>query len=136
MPDDVAYTVDPVVHPRQVTDLRAAVGWERQDADYPAAFAGYWATVGGFAPSGALVAWCALLSDGVRHAALLDVIVHPAWQRRGVGRALVARSVAHCLERGVTIIHVDFLPEHAPFYERCGFRTGLGGIYERRGAAR
>ncbi|MGI9059715.1 MAG: MerR family transcriptional regulator [Ktedonobacteraceae bacterium] len=27
-------------------------------------------------------------------------------------------------------IHVDFLSERAKFYERCGFRIGLGGIYE------
>src|SRR5258706_15508596 len=106
MAKQITFAVDPHVAPRQVADLRAAVGWDRQDADYPAAFAGYWATVGGFDPSGALVAWLAILSDGVRHAVLLDVIAHPAWQRRGVGRALVGRAVRHCLDRGVDVIHV------------------------------
>nr|MBF6589557.1 hypothetical protein [Ktedonobacterales bacterium] len=51
--------------------LREAVGWARQDADYPGAFAGYWATVSGHEASGELVAWCAILSEGVRHAVLL-----------------------------------------------------------------
>ena len=128
-PTPITFSINPVVMPKWLGDLRQAVGWDRQDADYPAALTGYWATVGGFAPDGALVAWCAVLSDGVRHAVLLDVIVHPDWQRRGVGRQLVARAVTHCLAAGITIIHVDFLPEHATFYERCGFRVGLGGIY-------
>jgi GNAT superfamily N-acetyltransferase len=128
----VRFVIDPDVDARAIVDLRESVGWGGQEADYPAALAGYWATVGGFDPAGALVAWCAILSDGLRHAVLLDVIIHPHWQGRGVGRALVAQAVEHIRARGITVIHVDFLPEHAAFYQRCGFRVGLGGIYEGR----
>lgn len=127
--EPVTFALNPHVVPSAIADLREAVGWDRLEGDYPAALAGYWATLGGFDAAGALVSWCAILSDGVRHAMLLDVIVHPGWQRRGVGRELVARAVDHCLAQGITIIHVDFLPERADFYERCGFRIGLGGIY-------
>lgn len=74
------------------------------------------------------MAWCAILSDGVRHAVLIDVIVHPAWQRRGIGLALVTEAITRIQANGITIIHVDFVPEHQAFYERCGFSTGLGGI--------
>lgn len=109
--------------------MREAVGWERHDEDYPAALQGYWGTVSGFDPTDKLVARCAILSDGVRHAVLLDVIVHPEWQRQGIGQTLVAEAVEHIRTHGISIIHVDFLPEHRAFYERCGFETGLGGIY-------
>ncbi len=102
MGDRVTFDINPAVVPSHIADLREAVGWERQDSDYPAALAGYWATVGGFDDRGALVAWCALLSDGVRHAVLLDVIVHPAWQRRSVGRTLVRRAIEHCTAQGIT----------------------------------
>jgi GNAT superfamily N-acetyltransferase len=115
-----------------IVELREAVGWGGMAADYPAALAGYWATVGGFDTGGGLVAWCAILSDGVRHAVLLDVLVHPRRQHQGIGRALVAQALAHIHAHGITITHVDFLPERAAFYERCGFRIGLGGIYEAR----
>lgn len=127
--DDITFAVSAPVTAQAVTDLRAAVGWNRSEEDYPAAFAGYWAWVCACSASGDLIGWVALISDGVRHVALLDVIVHPEWQRRGIGRALVRMAVAHSLERGISIIHVDFLPETAVFYEKCGFSVGLGGIF-------
>jgi ribosomal protein S18 acetylase RimI-like enzyme len=131
--DAVEFQINPAVEPQAIVELRAAVGWGGLEADYPAALAGYWASVGGFNAAGALVAWCAVLSDGVRHAVLLDVIVHPRWQRRGVGRALLARAIEHITSHGITIVHVDFTPENAAFYERCGFAIGLGGIYQQEG---
>ncbi|MFL5707239.1 MAG: GNAT family N-acetyltransferase [Ktedonobacteraceae bacterium] len=41
---------------------------------------------------------------------------------------LVARAIEHLQAHAISIIHVDFLPERATFYERCGFKVGLGGI--------
>ena len=87
-------------------------------------------TVGGFDEQGTLIAWCALLSDGQQHGVLLDVMVHPQRQKQGIGRALVAEAIGQFRAQGIGIIHVDFLPERAAFYERCGFRIGLGGIYQ------
>lgn len=123
--------INPNVTSQAVSDLRESVGWDRADEDYPAALQGYWATVGGVDSSGTLIAWCAIVSDGVRHAILLDVIVHPWFQRQGIGRELVKQAIQHIRSHGISIIHVDFLPEKANFYERCGFKIGLGGIIER-----
>jgi len=122
--------INPGVSPQAIVDLREAVGWDRQNEDYPAALKGYWGTVGGFDNRGMLVAWCAIVSDGVRHAVLLDVIVHPSFQKQGIGRELVGQAIKHIRAHGISIIHVDFLLEKAKFYERCGFRIGLGGIFE------
>ncbi|GAC1392774.1 MAG: hypothetical protein NVS4B11_16200 [Ktedonobacteraceae bacterium] len=124
----ISFRINPSVSTQAICNLRQSVGWERQEEDYPAQ--GYWATVGGFDASEALVAWCAILSDGVRHAVLLDVIVYPSYQRKGVGRALVATAIEHIKAHQITVIHVDFEPETMIFYERCGFRVGLGAIYE------
>jgi GNAT superfamily N-acetyltransferase len=127
---DVTFTINQPPTPAVICDLREAVGWGRQESDYPAAFAAYWATVSGRAADDSLVAWWAILSDGVCHAVLLDVIVHPSYQGRGHGQALVRAAIAHCQGHGISIIHVDYLPEKQVFYERCGFITGLGGIIE------
>ena len=127
---NISFTLNPAISLKALCDLREAVGWNRAEEDYPAALQGYWATVGGFDTANKLVAWCAILSDGVRHAVLLDVIVHPAYQRKGVGKALVATAVEHIKAHSITIIHVDFEPQTTAFYEACGFQVGLGGIYE------
>ncbi len=127
---NVSFSTNPNIAPSAICDLREAVGWARQEEDYPAALQGYWATVGGFDAANTLVAWCAIVSDGVRNAVLLDVIVHPLHQGKGVGRTLVAKAIEHIKAHHITIIHVDFLPERTAFYQRCGFRVGLGGIYE------
>jgi GNAT superfamily N-acetyltransferase len=126
----ITFFINAPTAPEAICDLREAVGWDRDEEAYPAAFKGYWATVSSFDAAGNLQAWCAILSDGIRHAVLLDVIVHPAHQRQGVGRALVTRAIEHIKAHGINIIHVDFLPEHAQFYKQCGFDIGLGGIYE------
>ena len=75
---NISFIVNPVIPASTVLELRAAVGWRRLlVADEKDELKGYWATVGGFDETGALVAWCALLSDGREHGVLLDVIVHP-----------------------------------------------------------
>jgi GNAT superfamily N-acetyltransferase len=122
--------INPIVNPADLCDLREAIGWGGLEADYPAAFTGYWGTVAAFDAAERLIGWCAILSDGVRHAVLLDVIVHPTWQRQGMGRQLVKRAIEHIRRHGISIIHVDFTPENRGFYEACGFRIGLAGILE------
>ncbi len=126
---NISFIINPTISLQAIYDLRESVGWERQEDDYPAALKGYWATVGGFDTSGTLVAWCAILSDGVRHAVLLDVIVDPSQQRQGIGKALVRKAVEYIREHGISTIHVDFEPETTAFYKSCGFQVGLGGIY-------
>ncbi len=130
--EGVEIQLNPEVTASEVCDLRAAVGWDRQEEDYPAAFEGYWGTVGAFDSAKRLIGWGAILSDGVRHAILIDIIVGPSFQRRGLGSRIVAEAVAHVRHRGIELIHVDFVPDLAPFYERCGFRIGQGGIYDRQ----
>ncbi len=127
---DISFTLNPMISAQAICNLREAVGWNRAEKDYPAALHGYWATVGGFDITNKLVAWCAILSDEVRHAVLLDVIVHPSHQRKGVGKALVATAIEHIRAHRITIIHVDFELETTAFYKACGFQVGLGGIIE------
>lgn len=114
---------------KSICDLREAVGWDRLEHDYPAVIDNYYMTVAAYDDE-VLVGWCAILSDHIRHGFFVDVIVHPDWQRRGIGKSLVQKAVELLLSRGITIIHADFSHENAPFYERCGFRIGAGGEYK------
>jgi ribosomal protein S18 acetylase RimI-like enzyme len=113
--------------PGDIGDLRESVGWSRWEQDYPSAFDGYAATVSAHVDDGRLVGWVAVISDNLRHAFLVDVMVDPDFQRQGIGTTLVRRAVEEMRARGITLIHVDCTPEHAKFYEGCGFRIGVGG---------
>lgn len=71
------------------------------------------------------VAW-----DGGVHAFLLDTTVHPAYQRQGIGRALVREAAAMARERGAEWLHVDYEDELDAFYRGCGFRPTLAGLID------
>lgn len=68
--------------------------------------------------------------DGSGHAFILDTVVCPQAQRRGVGTGLVAEAVRQARAAGCGWLHVDFEEHLRPFYVgSCGFRpTGAGLI--------
>ena len=78
----------------------------------------------------ALVGFVNVAWDGGVHAFLLDTTVHPARQRHGLGRALVAEAAAMARERGCEWLHVDYEPELAAFYAACGFVPTPAGLID------
>jgi GNAT superfamily N-acetyltransferase len=71
------------------------------------------------------VAW-----DGGIHAFLLDTTVHPAVQRRGIGRELVVRAAREARALGCRWLHVDFEPQLEGFYRGCGFGETCAGLLD------
>jgi GNAT superfamily N-acetyltransferase len=74
------------------------------------------------------VAW-----DGGIHAFLLDTTVHPDYQRRGIGKALVIQAAQAAKERNIEWLHVDYEPHLESFYQSCGFAPTLAGLRNLRG---
>jgi GNAT superfamily N-acetyltransferase len=67
-----------------------------------------------------------LLVDGTRSARLRFVIMDPAWQGRGAGKAMLSAALDWCREREVETVFlwtVDGLPASRALYERAGFRV-------------
>jgi putative acetyltransferase len=56
----------------------------------------------------------------VRAAALAPVSVHPQWQRRGLGSALIHRGLLMCRDRGIAAVVVVGDPA---YYGRFGFSS-------------
>jgi GNAT superfamily N-acetyltransferase len=84
--------------------------------------------VGAFA-AGRLVGFVQVCWDGGEHAFLLDTVVDPQWQHRGIGADLVAAAAAGARAAGCQWLHVDFEPHLAGFYLRhCGFRGTSAGL--------
>jgi GNAT superfamily N-acetyltransferase len=64
-----------------------------------------------------------ILSDGVLHALIVDVIVDPQWRGRGVGTGIMRRLVDHCREEGILQTQLFCARGRRHFYERLGFEA-------------
>ena len=78
---------------------------------------------------GTLVGFVNVAWDGGDHAFLIDTKTRGTHQRQGIGRELVRQAVINSRAAGCEWLHVDFRPEHAPFYlDACGFRPTDAGL--------
>jgi GNAT superfamily N-acetyltransferase len=75
-----------------------------------------------------LVGFVKLAWDGGIHAFLLDTTVHPDYQRRGIGRSLVALAVDVAADSGIEWLHVDYDRPSESFYAACGFLPTTAGL--------
>lgn len=76
-----------------------------------------------------LVGFVHAVWDGGTHAFILDAMVDPDFQRRGIGRDLVRTVTDEAFTAGCAWVHVDYEPAHAPFYEHaCNFRPTPAGL--------
>lgn len=67
--------------------------------------------------------------DGGAHAFLLDAVVEPAHQRRGVGLAMIQTLTSEVAAAGCQWLHVDYEPHLSPFYRgACGFQATEAGL--------
>ena len=62
-----------------------------------------------------------VLSDGVLHALIVDVIVMPEMRGNGIGTEIMKRLVARCQEAGVLQVQLFSARGKRGFYERLGF---------------
>ena len=128
----IRYEFDASVSPAVLADLRQAVGWNRMERDlsdprltrrlHLCAFDGE-----------RLVGFADVVTNGVTDAYIQDVMVHPDYQRQGVGTQLMQRILARLEAGGVYMVSVIYGEEALrPFYERFGFTTMLCGQRELR----
>ncbi len=127
-----ASELEPVAYRREIPDVEAfarlldGTGWFSDDppsrSELAAALASSWTAVGAYAGS-RLVGTGRVVADGVLHALIVDVIVEPEWQGRGVGRGIMERLVAACEAAGIRDVQLFCATGKRGFYERLGFRA-------------
>lgn len=103
--------------------LYDTTGWgpaSREASYYHGALRGSW-----FAQSvycgGELVGFARVISDGHLHAFITEMIVHPDFQGRGIGSALLSAVLQACHHAGITDIQLFSARGKSAFYERHGF---------------
>ncbi len=62
-----------------------------------------------------------IISDGVLHALIVDVIVSPAYQNRGLGTTIMRRLLERCRIGHLRDVQLFCARGKAPFYGRLGF---------------
>ncbi len=111
----------------ELNDLFRTQRWhvERLE-DLEASLRRVWAFVTARTPEGRLVGYVAVLSDGLRHAYVFKMIVHPDLRRQGVGTRIMGELMALLKEHRLLPTLVA-TPGNARFYEQFGFAPVSNG---------
>ena len=113
LPDSCAFAV-----------LFDSTGWSRnaplEVAALDQALARSWTTLSAY-DGELLVGFGRVISDGVMHALIVELIVLPSYQGRGIGSHILEQLVARCRNAGIRSIQLFAAHGKAGFYERHGF---------------
>lgn len=125
----ISFVEKPKLNAAALTSLRKAVGWEG-DLERVQKTIGrsyYW--VAGFAEE-KLIAYVEVISDGLDDAYIRNLIVHPDYQRRGIGRKLLEMVLSRVKADRIKTVNVLFEPGLEPFYRKAGFKIISGGLID------
>ena len=118
------------VAPEEIEDLRVAVGWDRCEGTYAQILKRHYTYYIVRAEDGRLIGYMSILSDGISDAFLLDLMIHPDFQGKQIGRQLVRRGIKDMQDAGIRCVQVTFTENLRDFYARCGFHIFGGGIID------
>jgi SAM-dependent methyltransferase/GNAT superfamily N-acetyltransferase len=124
----LVFADNPALAPQQIAALREAVGWDGRAEQIARATPSY-LRVACF-DGEALVGYVDVVSDGQEDAYVRDLMVHPAYQRHGIGLALLDRVLRATRARGIKMVNVVFAPHLTPLYRRAGFYLCAGGLLD------
>ncbi|MEK3838391.1 GNAT family N-acetyltransferase [Paenibacillus sp. FSL R7-0128] len=129
---DLKVIINPPIEPHEVPMLRELAGWEGRQADYPAVFerCNFWAGVRD-ERNLELVAFGYVAGMGLQHGYMEDILVHPEYQRKGLGQPLVKRLLQEAERFGLEIVTLTYDVKHTSFYTGCGFTPSAGGVWRR-----
>ena len=118
------------VAPKEIEDLRVAVGWDRSEGTHENILRKHFAYYTVRNDDFSLIGYLSILSDGISNAFLLDLMVHPEYQKTGLGIDLVRTAIKDIKQAGIQCIQVTFNDDLEHFYKKCGFHIFKGGIID------
>ena len=128
----IRYEFDASVPAAALADLRESVGWNRMEADLLDSQLKNAFHLCAF-DSEQLVGYAAVVSNGVTDAYIQDLMVHPDYQKQGVGRQLMQQILERLRAEGIYMVSVIYGgAELQKYYEGFGFTTMLCGQMELR----
>jgi GNAT superfamily N-acetyltransferase len=120
---DIRYT-DTAPDGADFAELFATTGWNESyrltEDQLAEALRRSWHTVAAY-DGGVLVGFGRTLCDGAAHALILDMIVLPGLQGRGIGSEILKRLVDRCRDAGIRDVQLFCARGKSAFYEKNGF---------------
>lgn len=71
--------------------------------------------------AGRLVGFGRIMSDGILHAMIYEMIVHPDYRGQGIGRDVLARLLSRCAADNIRDVQLFCARGKRSFYEKMGF---------------
>lgn len=68
-----------------------------------------------------LIGFGRIISDGVLHAIIVDLIIHPDFQKKGIGSIILNKLIQACKEKNIKDIQLFAARGKYGFYEKYGF---------------
>jgi len=129
MEGEMIYKINEPVSVELLASLREAVGWNRMEKELndPEMISYYHIAV---YEENELIGYIDCVSNGVTDAYIQDLMVHPAYQRKGIGSELMNKMIEGLKEKHIYMISVIFDEDLRNFYEKFGFYTMLSGQIE------
>jgi aralkylamine N-acetyltransferase len=115
------------LEPAQIEKLRLAVGWNPLDGKYQTALENSFAHYS-ILEQQDLIAFTRVISDGTIYALIVDVMVHPAFQAKGLGQKLLEFVLEDLKLEGIRSVNVIFDARLEKFYAALGFEMLMGAI--------
>jgi GNAT superfamily N-acetyltransferase len=114
------------LEPHHIEFLRTSVGWNSIHGKYQTALAQSFAHYS-ILEQQELIAFARVISDGSIYALIVDMMVHPAFQTRGLGKKVLEFVLEDLKVAGIRNINVIFDARLEKFYEPFGFEMLKAG---------
>ena len=125
IPGKIVFKTDTSICPDELEKLRMAVGWSPRDLDrVDRSIENSWCHITAWHLHNdrqQLVGFARAVSDGTFHAVLLDILVHPDFQNRGLGKKIVRTAIEQLREADIKDITLYASPHIVDFYHQLGF---------------
>jgi GNAT superfamily N-acetyltransferase len=108
----------------EVISLFKSVGWNKNPDDIIPAFnKSHYVTC---YDKDKLIAFARAISDDYYYTNIFDVIVHPHYQKQGIGKQLILRILEKYKGTYFFLTHTE---GKRAFYEKCGFKFNQCGMW-------
>jgi ribosomal protein S18 acetylase RimI-like enzyme len=126
---ELRYEYSPHLKAEQVAGLREMVNWDRRIEKFKKKLGNTYFCVACFADD-TLVGYVDVVSDGIDDAYIRDLVVHPDYQRCGIGSKLLDMIITRVRSDGIKTLNVVFEPRLKEFYAKANFVIMAGGIID------